>query len=433
DNIRRSLPKVIAEISTRMAETQMELLRLGSPLESPGAQRQQFGKWVNQYLRLMEAAISGQYELLHPVLRSSSARTIMPEAHLRAVLRLKELVFRSEIEATQETNGVLGFCDSSSSTNSGRDVIVGDRVAVKLGRQHTMICKVIQTRGTDVLCDEFPHEWLGVSRWSFASGTIHDGQSNGSTTLKQFIQVNRGDELAIFPSYRVFCSCVQRCVRDWELPATKLPEHYHTQTGSTSRHLISALLADSGNVRVQRFFKKTTDRVLAGLKESAQHELHLLLQHEARPYTQDQRLYDELDRLRQQALHARLEAALPAGDKHGLVSVAEVTRALGGISTGPFGMSSDDREALEMEVVLRAYLEVASHRFVDVVPMKLNGLLLESFLREMESELLGAATDEQVAELLHEDDDKAIRRRQLLNELETLENGRQTIENSGYW
>ncbi|KAE8962436.1 hypothetical protein PF011_g29394 [Phytophthora fragariae] len=51
----------------------------------------------------------------------------------------------------------------------------------------------------------------------------------------------------------------------------------------------------------------------------------------------------------------------------------------------------------------------------------------------MESELLGAATDEQVAELLQEDDGKAIRRHQLLNELETLENGRQTIENSGYW
>ncbi|KAE9273246.1 hypothetical protein PF008_g29886, partial [Phytophthora fragariae] len=385
DNIRRSLPKVIAEISTRMTETQKELLRLGTPLESPGAQRQQFGKWVNQYLRLMEAAISGQYELMHPVLGSSSTRTVMPEAHLRAVLRQKELVFRSEIEATQETNGVFGSCDSSS-TNSDENVIVGDRVA-----------------------------------------------SNGSTTLKQFIQVNRGDELAIFPSYRVFCSCVQRCVRDWELPATKLLEHYHTQTGSTSRHLISALLADSGNVRVQRFFKKTTDRVLSELKESAQRELHLVLQHEARPYTQDQRLYDELDRLRQQALHARLEAALPAGDKHELVSVVEVTRALGGISTGPFGMSSDDREALEMEVALRAYLEVASYRFVDVVPMKLNGVLLESFLREMESELLGAATDEQVAELLQEDDGKAIRRHQLLNELETLENGRQTIENSGYW
>lgn len=217
------------------------------------------------------------------------------------------------------------------------------------------------------------------------------------------------------------------------LPATKLLEQYHTQTSSTSHQLVSVLLADSGNVRVERLFKKTTDRVLEVLKESAQRELALSLQHESRPYTQDQRLYDELDRLRQQALQARLEAALPAGNKHGLVSIADVTRALAGISMGPFGLSSDDREALEMEVALRAYLKVASHRFVDVVPMKLNGVLLESFLRGMESELLGAATDEKVDELLQESDDKAVRRQQLVDELETLENGRQTIENSGYW
>ncbi|KAG3230167.1 hypothetical protein PI124_g24734, partial [Phytophthora idaei] len=38
DNIRRSLPKVIAEIRTLMSETQKELLELGTPLESLGAQ-----------------------------------------------------------------------------------------------------------------------------------------------------------------------------------------------------------------------------------------------------------------------------------------------------------------------------------------------------------------------------------------------------------
>ncbi|KAG7375683.1 hypothetical protein PHYPSEUDO_015618 [Phytophthora pseudosyringae] len=37
----------MTEISTRMAETQRELLELGTPLESLGAQRQQFGKWVD--------------------------------------------------------------------------------------------------------------------------------------------------------------------------------------------------------------------------------------------------------------------------------------------------------------------------------------------------------------------------------------------------
>ncbi|EEY56066.1 interferon-induced GTP-binding protein Mx [Phytophthora infestans T30-4] len=376
DNIRRSLPKVIDEISARMSETQKQLLKLGTTLKSPGAQRQQFGKWVNQYLRLMEAAMTGQYELLSP-----NGATSMPEARLRAVLRRKDRTFREEIEAS----------------------------------------KTSDTRGTDVLCEELPHEWLGATRWKFASGVM---AANG---LKQFIQANRGDELAIFPSYRVFCSCVQRSLRKWERPALELLERYYSHTKSTSHHLISTVLAGSESTRVERFFKRTTDRVLGSLKEVAARELQLLLQHEARPYTQDQRLYEELDSLRQRALHARLEAALPRGDKYGMVSLANVTEALGGIS-----MASDDREALEMGVALRAYLEVASHRFIDVVPMKLNGLLLDSFVREMESELLGAATDEKVAELLRENSDKAARRQQLVNELCTLEKGKMILEMSEF-
>ncbi|KAL4168554.1 hypothetical protein KRP22_011952 [Phytophthora ramorum] len=432
--IRRSLPKVVAEIRSRMVCIQKELSKLGSSLDSPGAQRQQFGKWVNQYLRLMEANMTGQYELPSP---PSTSQCWASEARLRATLRQKDLSFRVDIEATTADN-VLGFGDSArlekaaegSKSDNQVDVGVGDSVLVQVGRQETMLCKVMETRGTDVLCDKLPHEWLGASRWSFTSDIAGSAQSHGSATLKQFILANRGDELAIFPSYRVFCSCVQRSVREWERPAMQLLEHYHTLTRSASLHLISMLLADCGTVQVREFFEETTDRVLGVLKEAAQRELELLLQHEGRPYTQDQRLYDELDRLRRRALQARLEAALPPGDKHGLVSLAEVARVLGGISMGPFAMSSDDREALEIEVALRAYLEVASHRFVDVVPMKLNGLLLDAFVREMESELLGAATDEKVAELLQEDDDTAIRRQQLRNQLKVLQQGKQIIEKS---
>ncbi|KAF4043050.1 Dynamin GTPase effector domain-containing protein [Phytophthora infestans] len=421
DNIRRSLPKVIDEISARMSETQKQLLKLGTTLKSPGAQRQQFGKWVNQYLRLMEAAMTGQYELLSP-----NGATSMPEARLRAVLRRKDRTFREEIEASK-TSDVLEFNGSWSpkkvadkGKRAQKDVAVGDTITV-LGHQESTRWTVTQTRGTDVLCEELPHEWLGATRWKFASGVM---AANG---LKQFIQANRGDELAIFPSYRVFCSCVQRSLRKWERPALELLERYYSHTKSTSHHLISTVLAGSESTRVERFFKRTTDRVLGSLKEVAARELQLLLQHEARPYTQDQRLYEELDSLRQRALHARLEAALPRGDKYGMVSLANVTEALGGIS-----MASDDREALEMGVALRAYLEVASHRFIDVVPMKLNGLLLDSFVREMESELLGAATDEKVAELLRENSDKAARRQQLVNELCTLEKGKMILEMSEF-
>ncbi|GMF80306.1 unnamed protein product [Phytophthora fragariaefolia] len=102
DTIRRSLPKVIAEISTRMADTQRELARLGTQLDSPGAQRQQFGKWVNKYSRLMEAAINGRYcdsapspkrQRLMDDVRLPDSSSWEVNARLRAVLRTEENCF----------------------------------------------------------------------------------------------------------------------------------------------------------------------------------------------------------------------------------------------------------------------------------------------------------------------------------------------------
>ncbi|OWY97780.1 GTP-binding protein, partial [Phytophthora megakarya] len=433
-NIRRSLPKVIAEISSRITETQQSLSSLGAAPKTLIAQRQQLGKWINQYLRLMEAAMSGHYEMFSSVLDTRSGTdSWVSKARLRAVLKQKDLIFRANIEATTASD-VDGFDGSLSQLPTIKSApqmsaMVGKSVAVKTGNQETMICKVKETRGTDVLCEELPQEWLGASRWRPVSDT-HDDESMG---LKQFIQANRGDELAIFPSYRVFSSCVKRSVVKWEQHAMELLEHYYTQTKFTSVYLISTLLSGSGNMRVEQFLKGTTDQVLGELRKAAQQELMFLLQHETRPYTQDQRLYEELDKLRQRALQDRLKAALPPANSFGMVYFDEVARTLGGISAGLFAMSSDDREVLEMEIALRAYLEIASHRFVDVVPMKLNGLLLDSFVRDMESELLSAATDEKVAELLQERNDTAIRRQRLQDQLIMLEKGKQVIEMSKYW
>ncbi|RLN50510.1 hypothetical protein BBJ28_00017471 [Nothophytophthora sp. Chile5] len=421
---------------------------MGTPLESLGAQRQQFCKWVNQYLRQMEAAMSGEYEPL-PLRRVSSNSVSKPavDTRLRAVLRQRDLIFRAEVETTK-AGDAIGLETRAASSNQSvgarkknklkmlrgqMDVVVGDSVAVHDAHEGTRIYRVVETHGTDVKCAEMPEEWLGASRWQFASDIAATKAGDASLTLKQFIRANRGDELAIFPSYRVFCSCVQQSVRAWEGPAVRLLESYHAQTQVVSQRVASVLLAYASNPRVERFFIQTADRVLKALEAAARRELELLLQHEARPYTQDRHLYEELDRRRQRALRTRLEAALPSGDERGLVSLADVTRALGDIVGGSFALPSDDREALEMEVALRAYLDVASRRFVDVVPMKLNGLLLASFLHEMERELLGATTDEKVAQLLRESDAKATKRQQLVDQVLTLEDARSVIEDSGCW
>ncbi|CAI5704094.1 unnamed protein product [Peronospora effusa] len=107
---------------------------------------------------MMEAAINGQYELLPPVVVSPSS--VKSEARLRAVLRQKDLIFRAEIEAKME-NDVHGTSDPLSSAKSSpftgdkipkADVAVEGRVVVQVGNQEVVVCKVMKTNGTDLIC-----------------------------------------------------------------------------------------------------------------------------------------------------------------------------------------------------------------------------------------------------------------------------------------
>lgn len=141
---------------------------------------------------------------------------------------------------------------------------------------------------------------------------------------------------------------------------------------------------------------------------------------------------ETVNQRRQHALYERLTTALPRGNRSGMVYLGDVTKALGKVSTEMFTHLNEDREALEIENALRAYLELASRRFIDVVPMKLTYVLLDSYMTEMESALLGAATDEKVAELLRESANKAAHRQELLDEVAMFQKGTQIIEMSEF-
>ncbi|TDH71969.1 uncharacterized protein CCR75_005711 [Bremia lactucae] len=433
DNTRKTFQNAIAKMTSRLIETKEKLSRLGPPLDTPGAQRQQFCEWVKQYLQLTEAAKNGHYELftsIHGLIDTD----IMAKLRLRALLRQEDLNFRSEIETTT-TEDVLKFIDFSSSAplydseelkKARNDVKRGDRIVVQRGDQIPMLCTYQGKIKNSVLCKEFPLRVFSPSQWKYPSSTTN-------ANLKQFIRANRGDELAVFPSYRVFCSCVKESIKNWDRPALKLLDQYLMKTKRVSYILISAVLAGTENVQIEHLFKQTTDRVLKTLENSAKQELHVLLQQEARPYTQNEILYYELDQLRQRALYERLSAAFPRGNQSGMVCLADVMLALGEVLTKIFTYTREDRQALQTENALRAYLKLASHRFVDVVPMKLDNLLLKSFLTEMETALIGAVTVENVAELFRESAEKAAHRQEFLDQVAMYEKGTQIIEMSEYY
>ncbi|GMF46165.1 unnamed protein product [Phytophthora lilii] len=412
DNIRRSLPKVVAEISSLMAETQKSLASLGAPLESPGAQRQQFGKWANEYLRLMEAAMSGQYELLPSLSagRQDCTSRLKPtsdkskgdvNARLRAVLRVEEGVLQAAISDTQER--LIGLGDSKPQ----EEVAVGDAVQIEIdGRWCNGRVKGIN--GTDICCEEFDNQWRAKNRWRFDERAI----------LKQFIRENRGDELAIFPSYQVFCNLFRQCVDKWGPPTQKLLLAYQNQTRLVSDFVAGEVKATS---RVVQFIKGTAADVLDRVVDAANNEMGTLLRAEGRPYTQDDRLFEELDRQRLQALQDHMKSSVPA-DSDGKVLLTEVIKAVEAVA-----LSTEDREALEMQVALQAYLDVAVPRFVDAVPMRLNDLVLRKFVAEMANEL-NSLTDEKLARLMQDSEHKIAARQQLKEELACLVDAKREIE-----
>ncbi|KAL4094649.1 hypothetical protein PRIC1_010307 [Phytophthora ramorum] len=403
DNIRRSLPKVITEISCLISETHKALSELGTPLESPVAQRQQFSKWADQYLRLIEAAMSGQYDLLpasNSALKDSAVGHEI-NARLRAVLRVKEAALRERIYETKDH--VVG----AGGKERQEEVAVGDAVQIELDdKWRSGIVKGIN--GTDVCCEEFDNQWKSKEHWRF----------DGRAVLKQFIRENRGDELAIFPSYQVFCNLFRQCVDKWGPPTQKLLGAYQKQTKLVSDFVAGEVCATS---RVVQFIRSSAAGVLDRVVEAADREMNSLLRAEGRPYTQDDRLFEELDQQRLKALQEQVKTAVPV-DSDGKVLLAEVMKAVEAVT-----LATADREALEMQVALEAYLDVAVPRFVDAIPMRLNDLVLRRFVAEMTNELNGL-TDEKLARLMKDSEHKIAERQQLKEELDCLVNAKQEIE-----
>ncbi|TDH66390.1 uncharacterized protein CCR75_009299 [Bremia lactucae] len=197
DNTRKTFQNAIAKTTSRLIETKEKLSKLGTPLHTPSAQRQQFCEWVKQYLQLTKAAKNGQYELftsIHGLIDTDK----MAKLRLRALLQQEDLNFQSEIETT-----TTEMCLKPIKAQT--DVEKGDRSVVYREGLKTGNCTSKNTADKNEFCKELPLEFLCPPEWDNASSVTN-------ANIKQFIRANRGDELAVFPSYRVFCSCVQESV-----------------------------------------------------------------------------------------------------------------------------------------------------------------------------------------------------------------------------
>ncbi|GAB9476067.1 Interferon-induced gtp-binding protein mx [Globisporangium polare] len=295
-------------------------------------------------------------------------------------------------------------------TKSQSEVQVGDLIEV-FAQDKWQKTEVVECKPHGLCCSLFPDEWLGATRWRYVCGTSQQDE------LQRFIAENRGDELAIFPSYRVFCNLFRRTVDQWRAPTLNLLRHYREQIAVVSNALVGELHTVA---RVEHFIKSVSSKVLTLLSEDAERALMALLKDEYRPYTQDARLFHEVDNRRQQAFRAQLDALYPN---------MSVARAVGEVFSKVTQLLtlSAEREARDMEITLQVYAEFAARRFVDIIPMRLHDHMLVQFQQMMEDELT-SVTDEKLASLLQDSPAKAEKRELLMRELECLMSAKEEIE-----
>ncbi|KAF1793820.1 Dynamin superfamily [Phytophthora cactorum] len=334
----------------------------------------------------MEAAIGGHYDLLPPPSkrRRVTEETASPNSsqgevntRLRAVLRAEEDALREKI--TKVKNQVFY-------NKPQEEVEVGDEIQVKT-KAHWREGHVEQVDGTNIVCEEFNDAWMPKESWRY------------DERAGDFIQANRGDELAIFPSYQVFCNLFCRCVDKWESPTKELVGAYHDHTKLVSDCVAGTIKA---NPRVVQFITNTADK-----------EINALLLAGSRSYTQDQRLFIELDQRHMRDIQEQVRSAIHTDDD-GLVALGDVMNA---VASGL--LTTEYREVMEMQIALQAYLDVAVPRFVYAIPMRLNDLILLQVVAEMANELNGL-TDEKLIRLMQDSEQKMAERQRLREELACL-------------
>ncbi|KAJ3064720.1 hypothetical protein HDU99_004386, partial [Rhizoclosmatium hyalinum] len=305
--IARSLPAVIKDIEVRLGTCKQKLENMGTSLDTVVARRMFYFSFADQVQELISSALNGNYNGAFFELELFGF-----DNRARAIIRKEETIFRQVISKTEPSEK---FHDIES-----KQVQVGDAVEIFIDEIWTTkaVSAVLSDNRIDYLDapDYIPEtDWRRLKMYDLRD-------------LKTEIENNRGKELAIFPSYNLFCTLVLKVIGEWEKPMTKLLDH--------------------------------CEMVLTGT-----------------------------------CLRA-------AEQNHGVGKV-----------------SNEDREALELQIAIKAYIKVAKKRFTDIVPKTIQFHFIQAVEVQIKRSLV-AVNDQQLETILEEPTSTIAYRARLEAELASL-------------
>ncbi|KAJ3066410.1 hypothetical protein HDU98_010311 [Podochytrium sp. JEL0797] len=396
--IASSLPAVIEEIESRLSTCEGKLTGLGTAVDSVTSRRLYFYGYVESVQDLIKGAVSGFYD-------SAFFESTDNDNRARSLIRKEETVFRETIAKTESTE--------QFQTNSAAPE-VGELVEVSIN-DDWLLRKVTHVNVSSILYE-------GGTTWLQAPGWRHL-QVLDLTFLKSEIEDNRGDELAIFPSYSLFCNLVRTYIRAWEKPMFQLLDACEGIVSAVcNRALDHSISSSSRFPKARDFASSLISEAIKSAKASATTILGDALKSEHRPYTLNHYLYDVLIKLRNGPLLKSLEGLCTPGNRS--VNMDAVLTILK--SHGVGNVSNEDREAIELQIAIKAYLKVSKKRFTDTVPMLIQNHFVSGVLPQIKTALSGS-NDQLLETILEEPMSMVNYRAQLEAELSSLMESKKEI------
>ncbi|KAI8618615.1 P-loop containing nucleoside triphosphate hydrolase protein [Chytriomyces sp. MP71] len=380
------LPAVLEEIRGRVFDRMGQLTKLGPPIDTLSTKRVFYNSFASMIARLMENSLKGCYN------DSFFSENNQFDNRLRAVLRKHEIVFQASV------NDV--FVEETLVERA--NVEVGDFVEVHLNHSWCLR-KVDEVYGDEIVSGDAK---FSKKLWR----QVKTPDLNG---LKSKIQDNRGDELAIFPSYNLFCCLVKSYVLKWEAPMHELFDKTNQATEKVIKRAVGSSAPKFPKLREYAF--PIVAQALQETKEEAREALIAALEQEYRPYTLNHYLFDIIMKLRNAPLLASLDNLTNASSMSVSIEAVKAVLKNHGIGTDSY----EDREALEMHNALKAYVKVAKKRFIDKIPMLIETVFIQKFLRRVKMEL-ASASDAQLEYILQESESTLQHREALKTELSSL-------------
>jgi hypothetical protein len=243
------------------------------------------------------------------------------------------------------------------------------------------------------------------------------------TNLIKKIEDNRGDELSIFPSYRIFCSIVSTHVLKWDDITRILIDLYFTNLKKVSQAAIG--YAAKKEVKIKHWLERYANGIFKDLHKRIKNELAINVEKEKRPSTINKDMENRIMELKTHPLEDALDRI---DDAH--FNKALVMKILATLSIAD--ASPEFQQARELHYSLEAYLKVARKRFADSILQMLDHQFLRAFLQQITEEIRNI-DDEKLALLFAESPAVANRRRKITEQLAALKASKEEIFNFGIY